>query len=87
MKKNHSIDNSAHDVYSIIKSPTSLHFVKPDTHKGDNSRCLNSFESLEGDDENEENIINYKLVKDKIESIQNIKNDIKQKKQSMRSII
>ncbi len=67
VKKNISVEHSNHDILNLIKSPTNLHFVKPDNHKGDLSRSLNSFDSEVPQEEENDVVLDNINIRDRIE--------------------
>ncbi len=81
VKKNISVDHSHHDILNLIKSPTNLHFVKPDNHKGDISRSLNSFDSDVALEE-ENDIVDNLNIRERVEDSRISKTDIRENKQS-----
>ncbi len=66
VKKNISVKHSNHDILNLIKSPTNLHFVKPDNHKGDLSRSLNSFDSEVPQEEEDDVVLDNINIRERI---------------------
>jgi hypothetical protein len=52
---------------NLIKSPTNLHFVKPENHKGDISRSLNSFDSEVPIEEENDVVMDTLNIREKVD--------------------
>jgi hypothetical protein len=68
VKKNISVEDSNLDILNLIKSPTNLHFVKPDNHKGDLSRSLNSFDSEVPIEEENDVVMDTLNIRERVEN-------------------
>lgn len=75
VKKNISVEHSNHEILNLIKSPTNLHFVKPDNHKGDLSRSLNSFDSEVAQEEENDIVLDNLNIRERVEDSRLSRND------------